>query len=192
VQAVAGDMADESALDQLIEHHSNAFGTLNALIIAAGVGSAGAISDYPLRRFDKLFAVNARGPFALVSRALPMLRQGAAKDPDRGGRIIALASVEGVYPDPGLAAYGAAKAALISLVRSINIEEGANGIVATAISPGFVDTDMSAWTTDTIPADTMLPVSDIVKVVDLVLSVSRSAVLPHVLMNRAGASAYHA
>jgi len=98
----------------------------------------------------------------------------------------------GVYPEEGLAAYGAAKAALISFVRSINLEEGSAGVVATAISPGFVDTDMSAWTTDTIPADTMLSISDIVKVVDLVLSLSRTAVLPHILISRAGASAYHA
>jgi len=121
-----------------------------------------------------------------------LLRAAAADDPDRGGRIIAFTSMAGVYPEEGLAAYGAAKAALISFVRSINLEEGSAGVVATAISPGFVDTDMSAWTTDTIPADTMLSISDIVKVVDLVLSLSRTAVLPHILISRAGASAYHA
>jgi 3-oxoacyl-[acyl-carrier protein] reductase len=192
VIAGAGDQADESTLDRLIELHSDAFGSMNALVLAAGVGSAGPIVGFPLRRFDKQFAVNVRAPFALVSRALPLLRQGAVDAPDGGGRIIALASVEGVYPETGLAAYGAAKAGLISLVRSINIEEGGNGVVATAISPGFVNTDMSAWTAGTIPVDTMLPVGDIVKVVELVLSVSRSAVLPHIIINRAGASAYHA
>jgi 3-oxoacyl-[acyl-carrier protein] reductase len=192
VQAFAGDTADDNVLNGLIEHHERASGHLNALILAAGVGSAGPIEGYPLRRLDKQFAVNVRAPFALVGRAIPLLRTGAAIDPYYGGRIVALASVEGVYPETGLSVYGAAKAALISLVRSINVEEGSNGIVATAISPGFVDTDMSAWTTDTIPADSMLTVGDIVKVVDLVLSVSRTAVLPHIIINRAGASAYSA
>jgi len=192
VQVVAGDVADEAAVDALVAHHGRTHGQLNALILAAGVGSAGPIDGYPIRRFDKQIAVNVRAPFALVGRALPLLRAGAAAQPDRGGRIVALASVEGVYPESGLSAYAAAKAALISLVRSINLEEGPNGVVATAISPGFVDTDMSAWTTDTIPAEQMLPVSDIVKVIDLVLSVSRTAVIPHILINRAGASAYHA
>lgn len=192
VQAVAGDVADEAAVDALVARHGQTHGQLNALILAAGVGSAGSIDGYPMRRFDKQIAVNVRAPFAIVGRALPLLRAGAAAQPDRGGRIVALASVEGVYPETGLSAYAAAKAALISLVRSINLEQGPHGVVATAISPGFVDTDMSAWTTDTIPAEQMLPVSDIVKVVDLVLSLSRTAVLPHILINRAGASAYHA
>lgn len=192
VDAVAGDVADEAALDAVVEHHAHAHRRLNALVLAAGVGSAGPIDGYPLRRFDKQIAVNLRGPFALVGRALPLLRAGAAADPQRGGRIVALSSVEGVYPESGLSAYAAGKAGLISLVRSVNLEENRHGVVATAISPGFVDTDMSAWTTDTIPAEQMLPVSDIVKVVDLVLSLSPNAVLPHVLINRAAASAYHA
>ena len=192
VQVFACDMADESALDGLIEQHADTYGQMNALILAAGVGSAAPIDGYPLRRFDKQFAVNIRAPFALVGRALPLLRAGTASSPVIGGRIVMLASIEGVYPEVGLSAYGATKAALISLVRSINIEEGSKGIAASAISPGFVDTDMSAWTADTIPPDAMLAVSDVVKVVDLLLSVSRTAVLPHIIINRAGVSAYHA
>jgi 3-oxoacyl-[acyl-carrier protein] reductase len=88
--------------------------------------------------------------------------------------------------------YGASKAALVSLVRSINAEEGAHGIAASAISPGYVDTDMSVWVSDTIAPDTMISVADIVKVVELVLGVSPDAVLPHIIVNRARASAYHA
>ncbi len=192
VRLAVGDLSDEASLVAAVDGHRATFSDLNAMILAAGVGSAGPIDGYPMRRFDKQFAVNVRAPFALVSLALPLLRAGARRLPALGGRIVALTSVEAVYPEAGLAAYGASKASLVALVRSINIEENQDGVVASAISPGFVDTAMSAWTTGTIPADTMLTVADIVKVVDLVLSVSANAVLPHIIINRAGGGAYHA
>jgi NAD(P)-dependent dehydrogenase (short-subunit alcohol dehydrogenase family) len=192
VQTVPGDMADETTLDTAVGAHAEAFGSMNALVLAAGVGTAGPIVGYRLHRLDKQFAVNLRAPFGLASRAIPLLRAGAQADPERGGRIIALASMEGVYPESGLAAYGASKAALISLVASINSEEGSNGISATAISPGYVDTDMGAWVADRIPPASMISVADIVKTVELVLTVSPNAVLPHIVINRRGGGGYHA
>ena len=77
----------------------------------------------------------------------------ATADRKRGARVIALASITGVYAEPGLAVYGASKAALISLMETLNAEESANGVMATAIAPAYVATDMSAWTADTIPAN---------------------------------------
>lgn len=192
VQVVAGDLADETVADALIERHMSEYETLNALILSAGVGTFAPIDGYAMRRFDKQFGINVRTPFQLVSRALPMLRAGAQADPQRGGRIVALTSIEGVYPEGGLSVYSATKAALISLVRSINLEEAANGITASAISPGYVDTDMTAWTTDTIPADTMITVDDIVKAVHLVLTLSPTATIPHLVIHRTSAGPHSA
>jgi 3-oxoacyl-[acyl-carrier protein] reductase len=192
VQILAADMSDDSTPSKVLGLHESSYGSLNALVLAAGVGSAGPLAGYSIRRFDKQFAVNIRAPFNLITQALPHLRHGARIHPARLGRIVAMASLEGVYPESGLSAYGASKAALISLLHSVNLEEGASGVVGTAISPGFVDTDMSAWVSDRIPPESMIPVSDIVKVVDLVLGLSANAVLPHVVINRSGASAYEA
>lgn len=192
VTLVAGDLADPAVVQAAVVAHQQSAGDLNALILAAGVGSAAPLAGYPLHRFDKQLAVNLRSPFALISQALPQLRAGARRLPGYGGRIVALTSVEALHPEAGLAAYGASKAALVALVRSVNTEENANGVVASAISPGYVDTAMSAWTTDTIPASSMLTVTDIVKVVELVLGVSANAVLPHIVINRIGGGAYQA
>ncbi len=192
VQIIAGDVADEQRVDDLVRRHKSAYGVMNALVLAAGVGSAAPLDGYSMQRLDKQFAVNFRAPFLLTTRALPLLRAGAESDPDRGGHVIALASIEGVYPEAGLAAYAASKAALISLVQSINIEEGANGVKATAISPGFVNTEMSAWVTDKIPPESMITIDDVVKVVDLVLSLSSTASLRHVVISRSGAHCHQA
>lgn len=189
---VAADLSREGAVQRAVAAHQEAHESMNTLVLAAGLGSAGPIEGYPIHRFDKQVAVNARAPFEMIGSALPLLRAGALRCPERGGRIVALASIEGLYPDAGLAAYAASKAALLSLIASVNQEEGASGVSATAISPAFVATEMSEWVTDRVPAETMIQVEDIVKVVDLVLSLSPIAILPNVVINRAGASPYQA
>jgi 3-oxoacyl-[acyl-carrier protein] reductase len=192
IHAVAVDVSGENAAHTLISEHDQSFHSLSALVIAAGVGTASPLEGYPMRRFDRQVAVNVRAPFALVSAALPLLRATAKKDPTRGSRIIAIASLEGIYPEEGLSAYGATKAALISLVRSINLEEAEFGVSASAISPGFVDTEMTEWVKDSIPREKMISVEDVAKVATLILDLSPMAVLPHVIINRAGRDAYRA
>jgi 3-oxoacyl-[acyl-carrier protein] reductase len=97
-----------------------------------------------------------------------------------------LSSVAGVYPEPGLAAYGASKAALIALCQSINAEVSAAGVTATAICPGYVDTDMTAWMRDRIDPAEMISTADIA---ELAMSLTRlwaRAVVPGLIITRAG------
>ncbi|MCU1689845.1 MAG: 3-oxoacyl-[acyl-carrier-protein] reductase FabG [Jatrophihabitantaceae bacterium] len=192
VQVVPGDIADDAVLDEVVTRHSEAYGGMSGLILAAGVGTAGAISGYPMGRFDKQIAVNVRAPYALVSRALPLLRRSAAQPLQVRSRIVALSSIEGVFPESGLAAYGASKAALISLIRSINVEENGNGVLATAISPAFVATELSAWATESVPFDRMISVADVVCVVEMLLGLSFTASIEHLVLNRVGAGPYRA
>jgi len=91
-----------------------------------------------------------------------------------------------------LAVYGATKAALISLVETFNAEESGAGVSATAIAPGYVDTDMAAWTHDSIPADTMIKVGDIIEIVDMLLRISAAAVVPSMVISRAGTDGWRA
>ncbi|MFD6860281.1 SDR family NAD(P)-dependent oxidoreductase [Rhodococcus sp. NPDC060086] len=192
VRAIAADLADPEAAAQVVAAHEESFGAMRALILNAGVGTAGAIADFPARRFDKTLAVNLAAPFALLQSSLPLLRAAAAADPGRGAKVVALSSITGVYAEAGLAAYGATKAALISLVETLNLEESGNGVSASAIAPAYVDTDMSGWIKEKIPAETMLEVNDVVELVDALLKLSSRAVLPRLVLSRAGASLYEA
>ncbi|WP_137726589.1 SDR family NAD(P)-dependent oxidoreductase [Prescottella subtropica] len=192
VITVATDLADPAAADTVTTAHRDRFGTMNALILNAGVGTAGAIADFPMHRFHKTIAVNLEAPFLLLQRSLPMLREGAAVNLDCGAKVVALSSITGAYAESNLAVYGATKAALISLVETFNAEESGNGVAATAIAPGYVDTDMSDWTKDRIPAESMLTVNDIVELADAVLRLSNRAVLSKLVLSRAGASAFTA
>lgn len=188
VEVRAGDLADDGHLEALARAHADAYGSMGVLVLNAGVGTAGPVSSYPVRRLDRAIAVNLRAPFRLLQLCLPLLRAGAAADPASGARVVALSSITGVHAEPGLAAYGATKAALLSLVDTVNAEESAGGVTATALAPAFVDTDMSAWAADRVPPAEMIPVADIVRLVECLLDLSARSVVGHVVVARAGTS----
>src|SRR5438876_1000130 len=79
-------------------------------------------------------------------------------------------------------AYGAAKAGLISLTQSLNAEHGGDGVRATAICPGFVDTPMAAWAG--LQSDEMIQPQDCAEVVRALLRLSPRARIPQVIIER--------
>ncbi len=192
ILTISCDVSDEEQNKILVESHVTKFKVLDALVLAAGVGSAGSIVGYSSRRLDLQYNVNFRAPFLLTSAALPALRATALSREDGVSRVIVLSSLGGIYPEAGLPAYSATKAAVISLVNSINLEERTNGVIATAISPGFVNTDMSDWVAEEIPKDTMISVDDIASCVALLLDVSPQCLLPHLIIHRRSAKACQA
>jgi 3-oxoacyl-[acyl-carrier protein] reductase len=166
--------------------------SLDALVLAAGVGSAAPLDGYPVSRYDKQFALNARAPFLMISQALPLLRAAAQRRPSHGAKVVALASIAGVYAERSLTVYGATKAALLALCRGLNAEESAGGVTATAIAPGYVDTDMSAWVHDAVPPESMIPVDDVVTAVTALLDLSPRSVINEIVISRAGTRGYQA
>jgi NAD(P)-dependent dehydrogenase (short-subunit alcohol dehydrogenase family) len=192
LQVAPADMAAEEEVRALAHGHARRFGSLDLLVLSAGTGTSGRVAGYPMRRFDRQMTVNLRAPFALVQECLPALRRAAADRPARGSRIAAIASMTGIASEPGLAAYGAAKAALISLCQSVNAEESAAGVIATAIAPGYVDTDMSAWVHDRIDPAGMIPPADIAELVLALTRMSAMSVVPLVAMSRPGPTQWRA
>lgn len=186
VDCVEADLAAPDAPAAAVAAHAARCDSMDALVLAAGVGSAGPLDSYSAARYDKQFALNTRAPFVLVSQALPLLRAAARQRPSRGARVIALASIAGVYAEPSLTVYGATKAALLALCRGLNAEESAAGVTATAIAPGYVDTDMSAWVHNTVPPETMIPVDDLVTAVTALLDMSPRTVINEIVIGRAG------
>ena len=175
--SVAVDVRDEDACVALVEAHLERHGGLDVLVNCAGVGIAGRIGDMATKQFDLQQAVNLRGAFLVTREALPALRESR-------GYVVNLASIAGTIPTPGLAGYGAAKAALIALTRSLDREEAASGVRVTALCPGFVDTPMAEWTG--IAADEMIQPEDCAELVRALLRLSPSARVPVVVIERAG------
>jgi 3-oxoacyl-[acyl-carrier protein] reductase len=171
------DVTSEEDCARLVAEHAESHGGLDVLVNSAGVGIAGLIGDTQTKQWDLQQGVNLRGAFLVTREALPHLRRAK-------GYVFNLASIAGTLPTPGLAAYGAAKAALIALTRSLDREEADNGVRATALCPGFVDTPMAAWSG--IPADEMIRPEDCSELVRALLRLSPQARVPVVVIERAG------
>jgi NAD(P)-dependent dehydrogenase (short-subunit alcohol dehydrogenase family) len=175
--AVAADVADEAACERLVAEHRERFGRLDILVNSAGIGIAGTVEGLSAKHLDLTVGVNLRGLFLVTQKAIPMLRESR-------GWIVNLASIAGTLPTPGLSAYGATKAAVISLTRSLNEELDGDGVRAVAICPGFVDTPMSEWSG--IPGDQMIQPEDCAEIVRMLLRLSPHARIPQVVIERAG------
>jgi len=176
--AVPADVAREEDCERLVAAHRERFGRLDVLVCSAGVGVASRIEDLQTKHWDLQLNVNLRGAFVATRLALPMLKEAR-------GLVVNLASIAGTSPAPGLAAYGAAKAALISFTRSLNAEHEADGVRATALCPGFVDTPMAAWTG--MPSEEMIEPEDCAEIVRALLRLSPRARIPQVVIERLGA-----
>jgi NAD(P)-dependent dehydrogenase (short-subunit alcohol dehydrogenase family) len=175
--AVAADVQREEDCAGLVATHLETHGALDVLVNSAGVGIAGRIGDTSAKHFDLQLAVNLRGAFLVTREALPALREAR-------GYVVNLASIAGTIPTPGLATYGAAKAALIALTRSLVREERETGVRATALCPAFVDTPMTTWTG--IEGEEMIQPADCAEIVRSLLRLSPAARVPVVVVERAG------
>src|SRR4051794_34468951 len=175
--AVAANVGDADECARAVEEHRSQFGRLDVLVNSAGVGIAGAIADLPAKHFDMQVGVNLRGLFLVTQAAIPLLRESH-------GLVVNLASIAGTLPTPGLATYGATKAAVISLTKSLNEELDGDGVRAIAICPGFVDTPMAEWSG--LPGDEMIQPEDCAEVVRMCLRLSPHARIPQVVIERMG------
>ena len=174
---VAADVSSEEDCARLVADHVAHHGGLDVLVNSAGVGFAGRIADMQTKRFDVQLGVNLRGTFLVTREALPHLRASR-------GLVVNLASIAGTMPTPGLAAYGAAKAAVISLTRSLAREEAETGVRATALCPAFVATPMTDWTG--LAAEEMISPDDCAELVRALLRLSPATRVPVIVVERAG------
>jgi NAD(P)-dependent dehydrogenase (short-subunit alcohol dehydrogenase family) len=177
VTAVAANMADAEDCERIVADHRERFGRLDVLVNSAGVGIGGTVEELPAKSLDLQLGVNLRGLFLVTQAAIPLLRESR-------GWIVNLASIAGTVPTPGLATYGATKAAVIALTRSLNEELDADGVRAIALCPGFVDTPMAQWS-GIEPAEMIRP-EDCGEVVRMCLRLSPRARIPQVVIERMG------
>jgi NAD(P)-dependent dehydrogenase (short-subunit alcohol dehydrogenase family) len=178
--AMAANVADEQDCARIVAEHRDRFGRLDVLVNSAGVGIGGLIENLPAKHLDLQLDVNLRGLFLVTQAAIPLLRESR-------GWIVNLASIAGTVPTPGLATYGATKAAVIALTRSLNAELDGDGVRAIALCPGFVDTPMAQWSG--IEPEEMIRPEDCAEVVRMCLRLSPNVRIPQVVMERAGSVA---
>jgi short-subunit dehydrogenase len=175
--AVAANLGDPDECVRAVAEHAERHGGMNVLVNSAGIGIGGSFAEQDSKRIALQVDVNLRATLIVTRESLPHLRATR-------GQVVTLASIAGTVPTPGLAVYGATKAALIAWTNSLNREEAGNGVRATAISPGFVATRMTEWTG--LSDEEQISTEDIVAIVRTVLSLGPMARVPNVVVERVG------
>jgi short-subunit dehydrogenase len=187
VVTCAADLTEPGAPARVVDAHVAEHGRLDVVIANAGKGWVGPLAEMRDSDLSRILPVNVIAPFDLVRAALPHLRAAGAEHGD--ALVVLVASILGMRPAAGFAAYAASKAALVSLARSTTLEEASNGIRATAVCPAFVATDMTETYQGVSHAD-MLPVSDVAAAVGFLLQLSPGAAVPEIVIGRRDAGPY--
>ncbi|HWM63750.1 MAG TPA: SDR family oxidoreductase [Solirubrobacterales bacterium] len=182
VQSVAANMSDEEDVVGVFAKHREAYGRLDALVNNAGVGIGAPMEEIQTKYLDMQLAVNLRALIIGTREGLPLLREAAAEHGK--ALIVNTASIAGKGGQAWLSIYAATKAAVINFTQSTHREVGGAGIQCTALAPGFVDTAMTEFAKEQVPAEEMIRPQDIGEAVRFLLHTSRNCHVPEIVFTR--------
>lgn len=133
---IACDVTNEDAFASCLDQTVETFGRLDILINNAGLQYVAPIEDFPTDKFELLIKVMLTAPFMGIKHAFPIMKK------QQYGRIINVASINGLVGFAGKAAYNSAKHGVIGLTKVAALEGAPHGITVNALCPGYVDTPL--------------------------------------------------
>lgn len=136
------DVSDYAQVEKTVKAVKERFGSIDVLVNNAGITRDGLMARMSEEQYDSVIAVNQKSVFNMMKFVGNiMMRQ-------RSGRIVNLASVAGLYGNPGQINYSATKAAIVGMTKTVAKELGSRGVTCNAVAPGFIKTPMTDKLTD--------------------------------------------
>jgi 3-oxoacyl-[acyl-carrier protein] reductase len=142
--AIQADVSDFEQAKALIESAIDTFGQIDALINNSGITKDNLMLRMKEEDFDQVINVNLKGTWNMCKHITKHFLRNKA------GSIINISSVVGLIGNPGQSNYGASKAGIIGLTKSLAKEFGSRNITVNAIAPGFIETEMTEKLSDEI------------------------------------------
>jgi NAD(P)-dependent dehydrogenase (short-subunit alcohol dehydrogenase family) len=184
VEAVAGDLGDEAAVQGVVRRHRDRFGRVDVLVNNAGVGFGEPVEGLTAKRIDLQLATNVRSTLLFYRECAELLK--AAGTEHRCALVLNTASISAKSGQPWLSVYSATKAAIVGFTQAMHKELGGHGVKNTALCPAFVDTPMTDFVKGQVSPEAMIQVEDIAEVVRVLLHQSPGCVVPEVQFVRQG------
>jgi 3-hydroxybutyrate dehydrogenase len=130
------DVTHEEQIQAALEQTITRFGRLDVLINNAGLQHVAQIEEFPTEKFELLVKIMLTAPFIAIKHAFPQMKSQGF------GRVINIASINGLVGFAGKAAYNSAKHGVIGLTKVAALEGAPHGITVNALCPGYVDTPL--------------------------------------------------
>ncbi|WP_028784768.1 3-hydroxybutyrate dehydrogenase [Thalassobacillus devorans] len=130
------DVTKEEELQQAIDQTVEKYGRLDVLINNAGLQHVASIEDFPTEKFEFITKVMLVAPFMATKHVFPIMKKQGF------GRIINMASINGLVGFAGKSAYNSSKHGVIGLTKVTALEGAEHGITVNAVCPGYVDTPL--------------------------------------------------
>ncbi|MER8407744.1 3-oxoacyl-ACP reductase FabG [Mesorhizobium sp. M1307] len=131
------DVTKEASVREFIDEVLQQFGSIDVLVNNAGIILHKSIDEQTVEDWDRLMAVNLRGPFLMAKYVAPEMRRAGS------GTIVNIGSVEGFMVNPWHTAYAAAKAGVHGLTLGLAVDLGPDGVRCNTVCPGWIETDLN-------------------------------------------------
>jgi NAD(P)-dependent dehydrogenase (short-subunit alcohol dehydrogenase family) len=184
LQSFAVNVADESEIKKVVDAHRERYGRLDVLVNNAGVGIGATLGELQTKHIDMQLAINLRSIMLFYRECLSMLKEAGAEH--RNALVVNTSSISGKRGEGWLSVYSATKHGVVGWTQAMNKELGGEGIKSTALCPAFVDTPMTDFVKEHVPADEMIRPEDISESVRYLLRVSPACVVPEIMFVRPG------
>jgi NAD(P)-dependent dehydrogenase (short-subunit alcohol dehydrogenase family) len=146
--SLEADVTDDGAMGRAMGRLHEMVGPISVLVQNAGIATSAPLLETTDETWDRTMAVNVTAAFKLVRAVIPEMKAA------RWGRVVHVASAAGLTGIPYAAAYCASKHALVGLTRALATELARSGVTVNAVCPGFLDTEMTARTIETLVSKT--------------------------------------